>query len=230
MVPRRFVWFSLLQEVEFPHGSSDYEFTKLGKIPFGELSLIRFNQVQEPLLLEKLSELEEKVERAQDTNSLFLPERIIDLRLYRTQLKTILQTTLYYLEITADRNTFYKVGITKRSIKERVVEVQRELLSHFKVVTINILGTWDHRGNVEKYFNYRYEKFNYRISSLTKYYKFDSTEDAKAVLQDLRQMKNKILCQAEDNILSDQPSQIEAAIHAEQKRQCGTRCFPHTST
>lgn len=90
LVPRRFVWLGLLQETDFPYSSSDYEFTKLGKIPFGELELSLFNQVQEPLLFKKLCELEEKAERALSISSLFQTSLLTDLRLYRAQLKRIL--------------------------------------------------------------------------------------------------------------------------------------------
>ena len=211
LVPRRFVWLGLLQETEFPYNSSDYEFTQLSQIPFGELDLMLFNSVQEPLLLEKLSHLEEKAERALSSSSLFYLSRLIDLKLYRAQLKKILQTILYYLEVTANGDTLYKIGVTQRPIAERVAEVQRDLSKHFKAVSLLVLGTWEHRGNVEKYFKHRYENFNYKIGSLTEYYKFHS-EDAKVVLRDLRQMKPKVLCQAEADILSGMPSPIEAAI------------------
>jgi len=217
LVPRRFIWLGLLQETEFPYSSSDYEFTKLGKIPFGELELMLFNSVQEPLLLEKLSKLEEKAERAKDRNSLFLPEQLTDLRLYRAQLKKILRTDLYYLKVMVDGDSFYKIGVTQRPIEERVVEVQSDLRKHFKAVKIKVLGTWEHRGNVEKYFKHRYQDFNHSISSLTEYYKFNSAEDAKAVLWDLRSMKPKVLCQAETDVLDRLPNPIETAIQAEQK-------------
>jgi len=39
---------------------------------------------------------------------------------------------------------------------------------------------------------------NYPIGCLTEYYKFNDAEDALAVLRDLRQMKPKVLCQAEN--------------------------------
>lgn len=65
---------------------------------------------------------------------------------------------------------------------------------------------------MEKYFKHRYENFNYKIGSLTEYYKFDSTENALFVLRDLRQMNPKVLCQAEADILSGKPNSIEAAI------------------
>ncbi|MEO9127008.1 MAG: hypothetical protein ABI262_20340 [Microcoleus sp.] len=47
-----FIKENLLEENEY-RLLSKYQFTKLGKIPVGALSLMLFNQVQEPLLLEK---------------------------------------------------------------------------------------------------------------------------------------------------------------------------------
>jgi len=74
-----------------------YEFTQLGKIPVGALPLGLFNEVQEPLLLEKLSKLEQAAERAKLINSKYWSERLADLRIYRAQLKRILESTLYFL-------------------------------------------------------------------------------------------------------------------------------------
>lgn len=201
LAPRRFVWLGLLQEVEFAE-SSDYEFTKLGQVPFGQLSLMLFNEVQEPLLLEKLSDFEQKAFRASETNSLFLSDRLMDLRLYRAQLKNILLNSLYFLEVEADGKTLHKIGITKRPIEERLVEVERDLSSHFKRVSIKVLGIWSHRGNVEKYFKHRYQEFNHPIGSLTEYYQFASDRTASA-LGDLQRMKPKVLSQVEIDILED---------------------------
>lgn len=204
LVPRRFVWLGLLQDE--PYDSLDYEFTHLGRIPFGGLSLMLFNQVQEPKLISKLSELEEKAERAQAINSLFLSGCLTDLRLYRAQLKRILAHNLYYLDVKADGQTLYKIGVTRRSIEERVAEVQRELQSYFKVVAIKVLGVWEHRGNVELYFKHRYQDFNSRVGTLTEYYKFDHPDDALAVLHDLQRMKPKVLSAVEVDILEDKLS------------------------
>lgn len=203
-----FVYRRLLQENPYRPPSAGYEFTNLGKIPFGALSLMLFNQVQEPLLLEKLEELEQKTERAQLAKLSTLPERLTDLRIYRAQLKKILSTTLYYLEVQADEQTFYKIGVTQRSIEQRVAEVQSDLKKHFKAVSIEVLGTWEHRGNVEKYFKHRYQDFNHPIGRLTEYYKFNA-EDAEIVLRDLRRMKLKEISQLETNILDGKPSPIE---------------------
>ncbi|MBD2537128.1 GIY-YIG nuclease family protein, partial [Nostoc flagelliforme FACHB-838] len=63
-------------------------------------------------------------------------------------------------------------------------------------------GTWSHRGNVELYFKHRYHNYNYRIGSLTEYFKFGAT-DANAALHELQQMKDKVLSPVEIDILKD---------------------------
>jgi hypothetical protein len=69
----------------------------LGKIPVGALSLELFNKVQSPLILDKLSSLTGMAERAKLINSRHKVERVADLRIYRAQLKRILESTLYFL-------------------------------------------------------------------------------------------------------------------------------------
>jgi len=177
-----------------------YEFTPLGKIPVGALSLELFNEVQEPLLLEKLAKLEQAVQRAQLINSQYLQERLADFRIYRAQLKRILESNLYFVQIKAGRKILHKIGVTKRSIEERVIEVQRDLAANYKRVDIQVLGVWKHRGNVELYFKHRYKDFNYRIGSLTEYFKL---ADVESVWDDLRQMQPKVLEPVELDVLSE---------------------------
>ncbi len=171
-----------------------YQFTNLGKIPVGALSLALFNNVQEPLLLKKLAELEQAAERAKIINSKHLPERIADLIIYRAQYKRILQSKLYFLEIKTGKKILHKIGITKRPVAERVLEIQKDLSNHYKLVDINVLDTWEHRGNVELYFKHRYKQFNYKIGTLTEYFKF---ADVELVIHDLCQMKSKVLSPVE---------------------------------
>jgi hypothetical protein len=156
--------------------------------------------VQEPLLLEKLSKLEQAAERAKLINSRHLNERIADLRIYRTQFKRILENRLYFLEIQAGSKNLHKIGITKRPIEERVAEVQRDLATRYKSIEVQVLDTWEHRGNVELYFKHKYKEFNYKIGTLTEYFKFPNVE---LVLDDLRQMKPKTLGKTELNILEE---------------------------
>jgi len=188
-------------------GSRSYQFTDLGKIPVGALPLALFNKVQEPLLLSELVKLEGSVEIALSAGLSCLEERLADLLIYRSQLRRILVNSLYFLEVKADGNTFYKIGITARSIEERIAEVQRDVRAHYSDVVVNLLGLWEHRGNVELYFKHRYQPFNYRIGTLTEYFQFSNV---KPILNDLFEMKPKVLSEIELDVLNREQSDFAA--------------------
>src|SRR4028119_987740 len=175
-------------------GDRSYQFTDLGKIPVGALPLALFNKVQEPLLLSELMKLEGSVEIAEAAGLFCLEERRADWLIYRAQLPRILVNSLYFLEVKADGHSFYKIGVTTRSIEERIAEVQRDVRSHFSDAVVNLLGLWEHRGNVELYFKHRYQPFNYRIGKLTEYFVFPNV---KAVLNDLYGMEPKLMSAVE---------------------------------
>jgi len=181
-------------------GDRTYQFTDLGKIPVGALPLPLFNKVQEPLLMSELASLERSVEIAEAAGLSCLEERRADLLIYRAQLRRIMVNSLYFLEVKANGNCFYKIGITTRSIEERIAEVQRDVRAHYSDVVVNLLGLWEHRGNVELYFKHRYQPFNYRIGKLTEYFAFPNV---KAVLQDLCEMKSKVLSDVELDAIGD---------------------------
>ena len=167
-----------------------YYFTDLGKIPVGGLSLSDFNKVQEPLILSELARAKNSVEVARGISQTRLEEKLIDLKIYKLQLRRILRFTLYFLQIETDGKNLYKIGVTSRTIADRLSEIERDLKQHYSTIAINVLGTWQHRGNVELYFKHRYKEFNYPIGSLTEYYKFD---DIAPVKEDLFSIEQKVL-------------------------------------
>ncbi|MEG4997835.1 competence protein CoiA family protein [Microcoleus sp. B4-D4] len=211
-----FIEENLLEENEY-RLLGKYQFTKLGKIPVGALSLMLFNQVQEPLLLEKHQQLEENAEIAYQERESNLHECLSDLQIYRAGFKKILLNTLYYLQIDAGGETIYKIGVTGREIEERVAEIKNELAKYFQHFTVKVLGIWAHRGNVEKYFKHRYAGDNFTVGSLTEYYKFHNPKNATAALRDLRRMKEKELSEIEVDILAGRPSSIERIIEQEER-------------
>ncbi|MEG4484222.1 GIY-YIG nuclease family protein [Microcoleus sp. D2_18a_B4] len=191
-------------------GDRCYQFTDLGKIPVGALPLALFNRVQEPLLVSELASLEGSVEIAEAAGLSCLEERRADLLIYRAQLRRILVNSLYFLEVKADGNTFYKIGITTRAIEERIAEVQRDVKAHYSDVVVNLLGLWEHRGNVELYFKHRYQPFNYRIGKLTEYFVFPNV---KAILNDLYEMEPKLLSEIEVEVLRQIQEQSDSAAN-----------------
>ncbi len=182
--------FALQLKKVFERIPEGYRFTALGKIPVGGLSLSKFNQIQEPLILSKLSELSKSVGVASGISAARLQEKLADWKIYQLQIQRILQLSLYFLEIKADGKILHKIGVTRRKIELRLLEIERDLKQHYQKISINVLGTWQHRGNVEFYFKYRYQANNYRIGKLTEYFKF---QDASLVVLDLQQMQPKKL-------------------------------------
>ncbi len=65
--------------------------------------------------------------------------------------------------------------------------------SHYQNVEIGVINVLAHRGNVERYFKYRYSNFNYSIGSLTEYFMFSSPDETQTVERDLHQMPAKVL-------------------------------------
>ena len=186
--------FALQLKKVFERVKDGYRFTDLGKIPVGGLCLSKFNQVQEPLILDKLSKLTNSVAVASGISSRRLEEKLADLKIYQLQIQRILQLSLYFLEIKADGETFHKIGVTRRALALRLPEIKRDLKKHYRALDIKVLGTWKHRGNIEKYFKYRYKLYNYPIGKLTEYFKF---KDVSSVFNDLQQMQAKMLTNEE---------------------------------
>lgn len=193
--PFRFVLSKLLVRQ-----GENYQFAPLGQIPLGALPLEEFNRIQEPLHLQELAKLTGRAERSRLLNALQASERAIDLQLYRAQLQRILQLQLYFLEIRAEGKVLHKIGVTRRTMAERLKEIERDLRAYYSRVSIEVLGTWKHRGNVELYFKHCYEQFNYRIGGLTEYFLF---EDVEAVRENLRGMRLKVLSAEELEVLQE---------------------------
>jgi hypothetical protein len=158
-------------------------------------------------LNQRINELRYKTNIAPD-----LSTALADMRLYTAQWKRILSTRLYFLEIKHAGGLLHKIGVTTRSIEERIAEIHADLLPHFGQVEIAPLGTWPHRRNVELYFKYRYQAHQQPIGTLTEYYVFD---DVKTVLRDLRRMKPKELTPLESDILAGKPARFEQRLLAE---------------
>ena len=189
--------------------SRKWQLTKLGKMVRGSLSLMLFNQIQEPMAPERLIELEEAVietkRRKQEVGDL-----LTDLRLYRAQYRRILSQSLYFLEIEADGEWFHKIGVTTRDISDRIPEIERDLGKFYRDIQVKCLGTWEHRGNVEPYFKYRYQDYRKPIATLTEYFDFEG--DVKVVLRDLRRMKPKTISPMERSILTEDFSKVKRSL------------------
>lgn len=171
-----------------------YEFTKLGKVPVGGLSVPLFADIQKARMLERLYDLDDSAWYELQGNDLLCARTFIgtlgDYRLYSAQLERLLSTSLYYLQIDAAKERFYKIGVTTRTVEERVSEIEYDLQKHIGAVTIQVLGHWPTAGRVEHYFKHRFSAYNKPIGSLSEYFSFDKAQ-AKKVLRELQRLKSK---------------------------------------
>lgn len=190
-----------------------WELTHLGKIPVGELSLNLFNKVQEPLIVKRHEDLQEAAYRA--LSKIDFDTHLIDLRLYGAQWRHILALALYFMEITYAGGVLHKIGVTGRTPDERAHEIAGEMRPHLGDVSIKVLGTWGHRGNVEPYFKHRYRAHAHPIGALTEYFAFP---DVKPVLRDLTRMQEKALTDVERAILAGEPFDLTQGVPPEDKR------------
>ena len=209
------------QNVNAGTGRKAYKFTELGQIPVGTLPLPVFNSVQEPLIEQKLAHLEAAIF---DNSGSVLPleelrVRLTDLRIYCAAMRKMLLSNLYYLRVQADGKILYKIGVTTRSMSQRSAEIYRDLLSHYKVVAIEVLGTWANRGNVERYFKYRYSDFNYPIGSLTEYFRF--ADKTQLVERDLNKLQAKILSKVEEDIVDGRLDEFLATLLVDEQMKTG---------
>ncbi len=145
--------------------------------------------------------------------------RLTDLRLYYAAMRKILLSNLYYLRVEADGKILYKIGVTTRSMSQRSAEIYRDLLSHYKVVAVEVLGTWASRANVERYFKYRYWDFNYPIGSLTEYFRF--ADKTQLVERDLNKLQAKVLSKVEQDIVDGKLDEFLAKLLANEQMKAG---------
>lgn len=180
--------------------SGGYEFTKLGKLPVGGLSVPLFADIQKNRMLERFHALEDsawyELQGATQQCDLSFIGTLGDYRLYYAQLERLLSTSLYYLQIDAGKERFYKIGVTTRTVEERVSEIEYDLQKYIGAAAIKVLGTWPAAGRVEHYFKHRFSACNKPIGPLSEYFSFDK-DQAKKVLRELQRLKSKRWPEAE---------------------------------
>ena len=133
--------FELEMKKLFDWTQQGYYFTDLGKIPVDGLSLSGFNAVQAPLILSELDRLTNSAEMAKALCGDILQEKLADLKIYQLQLRRILRFTLYFLQVDVDSTTLHKIGVTSRTMSDRLPEIERDLKQHYSDISIDVLGT-----------------------------------------------------------------------------------------
>ena len=180
-------------------GFRSYILTHRGKVPFGEASLSKFEEVQKEIFKDKHDELLQKAIQA--LTSANTQMWLTDLMRYRAQLRRLLTLDLYFLEIKHNEGILYKIGVTSRDISDRIEEIQRDLSTHgisnTKIKPLRQL-TW--QAPIEHYFKHRYKMFRAPIGKLTEYFYFEKRRN---VLSDLSRLGNRGLDAFEQDVVKN---------------------------
>jgi Meiotically up-regulated gene 113 len=195
--------------------------TTLGKIICGTASMAAFARSQSELILEKLVRLERRLEIAYEQNSVDWQDLFIDLQIYRDRIRRLLVQTLYFLQIVVDGDRCYKIGVTSRTVEERISEIERQLKTHFQSVSIEVYTSWAYYGYLERYFLYKYHGYQYQIGNLTEYFKLKA-ELAELICQKLREIEPKELLPVESELIDSIPSIIEHQIVIKERAKHST--------
>ena len=183
-----------------------YYLTYKGKVPFGDLPLAQFDKFQTPLIEARHSELERDALLAEAYSSGDLAIKRADVRIYRAQWQRVLSMRLYFLQVeTPAVADLYKIGVTSRPIEARLHEIEADLMPRIGSVRLHVIGLWEHYGNLEWYFKFRYHAYQRPIGLLTEYFAF---EEIKPVLNDLQALPEKELSPMEQAILVGKPPEL----------------------
>lgn len=169
----RLVDAQLIEEVprgeRWVNGVGSHRHTAWGKQIAGatryRLTLSELASAQERAALEKLDRLEDVARDGDERNAM-------DVRLYRAQLARLFSLGLYLLRVRADSAQLHKIGVTARSVEERLPEIRQDLEAHFGDVELEVEGHWPNRGSLEFYFKRLFTRRQVRIGSLTEYFSF----------------------------------------------------------
>lgn len=133
----------------------------------GRLTLAELGSVQERAVLQKLADLERRAAEPRDVAV------VTDLRLYRAQLARVVSLDLYLIRAELDGRVLHKIGVTARSVDERLPEIRADLAEHFDQIDLDVQGVWQRRGSLELYFKRLFASRRVRIGTLTEYFSFD---------------------------------------------------------
>jgi hypothetical protein len=99
---------------------------------------------------------------------------------------------LYFLKIIYPNGVFYKIGITTRTIQERLKEIEYFVRDHFPDLQIKPLYFLDQLGFLERYFKVKYFANRLTIGQATEYFLFSDSEAANIIEQFERLKEKKI--------------------------------------
>jgi len=94
------------------------------------------------------------------------------------------QFDLYFIEVKADHEKFYKIGLTSRVLSKRLKEIEQDLKKHYLNIQLKPLFQLKGFAFLETFFKHKYAKQQLKIGQLTEYFSFPK-ETIRFILKDL---------------------------------------------
>ncbi len=111
-------------------------------------------------------------------------ENTTKLALFQQDLAYFKQFDLYFIEVIADHQKFYKIGLTSRDLTVRMKEIKEDLKNHFLNIQLKPLFQLKGYAFLETFFKQKYQAQQVKIGQLTEYFSFTDTS-LSLILKDL---------------------------------------------
>jgi len=106
------------------------------------------------------------------------------LALFEKDLAYFKQFELYFIEIIADHQKIYKIGLTSRGLETRMKEIKQDLNQFFLNIELKPLFQLEGYAFLETFFKQKYQNNQLKIGQLTEYFSFSNGERT-LILKDL---------------------------------------------
>ena len=116
-------------------------------------------------------------------------ENTTKLTLFQKDLAYFKQFDLYFIELVADHQKMYKIGLTSRNLAIRMKEIKEDLKNHFLNIALKPLFHVKGYAFLETFFKQKYQAQQVKIGQLTEYFSFTDSEVA-LIVKDLNLLKH----------------------------------------
>lgn len=117
-------------------------------------------------------------------------EITVKIDLFQKDLAYFNQFDLYFIEVIADHQKFYKIGLTSRVLKTRLKEIEQDLKKYFLNIQLKPLFQIKGFAFLETFFKQKYSTQQMKIGQMTEYFSF-AEKEVHLILKDLNLLNFK---------------------------------------
>lgn len=126
----------------------------------------------------------------------------VKMNLFEKDLTYFNQFDLYFIELIADHQKFYKIGLTSRKLKARLKEIEQDLKKHYLTIQLQPLFQIKGFAFLETFFKQKFRAQQMKIGQLTEYFSFSDNE-VNLILRDFNLLNFKTVPNRENDAWID---------------------------